>query len=367
MDPNTANNDNVNDKKEEEKDSEPRGTQLYYSPRILPDDDTSGDSKTDEDKSKKILKRFIHSIVREEKDKFHELLSKIDLNSTSSDNSWTPLIWAIQKDRTYFIQEMFETTQIIDFSKQIDKKMKRTVLHFAAEKGDIDLVQLLIQKDKQQQNDSDNTENIALDINAIDKEGSTPLFRAAKVGEAEIIKLLMDHGADPNITNRDEISPLLLASHRGYLDVVQVLLDKKETDPNLEDERGRTALMVACAEDRKSIVKRILKVENLELNSQDKQNFNWNCLMWCVYRKNESTLNILLDYDTKLRFNYFHEDLYGKNSIEQCVEKKLNKKVTAKLRAKYHAILFPELVQSELIVSLGVPLVVMSVLLVFTY
>lgn len=151
------------------------------------------------------------------------------------------------------------------------------------------------------------------------------------------------------------------------MDVVQVLLDNKSTDPNIEDERGRTALMVSCAEDRKSIVKRILKVENLELNSEDKQNFNWNCLMWCIYRKNEEILTILLNYDKNLRFNYFHEDLYGKNSLEQCVEKKLKKKVTAKLRSKYHAILFPQLVQSELIVSLSVPVVVLSVLLVFTY
>lgn len=210
MDQNNNNDINdvneVNDNKEEEKDSEPRGHQLYYSPRILPEDDASGDTKTNVEKSKKYMKRFIHSIVREEKDKFHELLPKIDINGNASENSWTPLIWAIQKDRTYFIEEMFKQTQIIDFSKQIDRKTKRTVLHFAAEKGNIDLVRSLIQKDRQQQTNGDNIEyikDIALDLDAVDRENSTALFRSAKVGEAQIVKLLMDHGADPNITNRD--------------------------------------------------------------------------------------------------------------------------------------------------------------------
>ena len=124
---------------------------------------------------------------------------------------------------------------------------------------------------------------------------------------------------------------------------------------------------VACAEDRKSVVKILLKSKNLHLNSMDIQNFNWNCLMWCVYRKNEEILSILLKYDNKLRFDYFHEDLYGKNSLEMCSEKKLNKKVEVKLRSKYHAVLFPKLLQSELIISLKIPIAVLGVLLVFTY
>ena len=200
MDQSNGHNNNNNDDNDNPKNA------LYYSPRILPDHDLTNNDDDDskQDKSDKYIERFIHSIVRQEKDKFNQLLSFIDLNTKSANNSWTPLIWAIQKDRIWAIKQMFNTTQIIDFSKQIDKKLKRTVLHFAAEKGDIPLVKLLIDKDKQQQNDFQNNQ-IKLDINARDREDSTALFRAAKVGEADIVKLLLQNGADPNIRNRDGI------------------------------------------------------------------------------------------------------------------------------------------------------------------
>ena len=69
-----------------------------------------------------------------------------------------------------------------------------TPLHFGAEKGDIDLFQLLLEQSTP-----------TLDINAVDRERCTALFRAAKVGDAKIVELLLRSNADPNITNTDGI------------------------------------------------------------------------------------------------------------------------------------------------------------------
>eukprot|EP01083_Nonionella_stella_P316258 1145815_1 len=328
---------------------------LYYSPRILPE--------TENDDQKAIIQRFIHSIVREEHDKFNELLPMIDLNESASNNKWSPIIWAIQKDRMWAIKQMFSSTHFIDFSKQIDRKLNRTLLHFAAEKGELELVSLILEKDKQQ----NQFETNKIDINATDREHSTALFRASKIGAPLIVELLLKHNADPNICNKDDISPLFIASHRGHSDVVKTLIHHEATDINLEDERGRTALMVACAEDRNRIVSLLLKCDNINLNATDLQNFNWNCLMWAIYRKNETILNLLLAHDKKYQIDYLHKNLYGKNSLEMSTEKRLNKKVIQRLRAKYHQLLFPKLIESELIVTLKIPAVVVGILLVFTY
>ena len=198
-----------NHNNEQENDSHSsKGTLLYYSPMILPEDLESNEDE------KRNMKRFIHSIVREETDKFKQLLPKIDLNGNHN-NGWTPIIWAIQKDRVSFLEEMlFKSGQIIDFSKQIDQKGQRTVLHFAAEKGDLELVNMILNKDKQQQNSPNitNKQKLKLKINATDREHSTALFRAAKVGEETIIKLLLQNGADPNITNRDGMTRIYIIS-----------------------------------------------------------------------------------------------------------------------------------------------------------
>ena len=178
--------------------TEQKGIDLWYSPRILPDDLDNDDPNDTKKQHEKVLKRFINSIVREEKEKFNELLDVVDLNGVGA--RWPPLIWAIQKNRLWAIHQIFATNRIIDFKKQIDHKGKRTVLHFAAERGNLELVTLFLAKDKKQQISANFH---SLDINAIDREHCTALFRAAKVGDEQVVEYLLKDGADPNITNND--------------------------------------------------------------------------------------------------------------------------------------------------------------------
>jgi len=74
--------------------------------------------------------------------------------------------------------------------------------------------------------------NKGVDINARDKEGKTPLHRAAEKGHAHVVCLLLQRAADV----RDELgrTPLHLAAENGHLDVVQALLERG-ADVNAED------------------------------------------------------------------------------------------------------------------------------------
>jgi ankyrin repeat protein len=61
----------------------------------------------------------------------------------------------------------------------------------------------------------------------------------------EAVKLLLEHQADPNITDKDEhFSALMYAASEGQLEVVKVLLDYK-ADPFLKDIDGDNALNFA--------------------------------------------------------------------------------------------------------------------------
>ena len=86
--------------------------------------------------------------------------------------------------------------------------------------------------------------NAGVDPNTRDNEHSSPaLMSASYHGHTEIVKLLLDKGADPNIQNEDGETALMKASEEGHTEIVKLLL-AKGADPNaLSIPLGETALM----------------------------------------------------------------------------------------------------------------------------
>jgi ankyrin repeat protein len=81
----------------------------------------------------------------------------------------------------------------------------------------------------------------------MDRCGSTPLYTAAVQGETEIVRLLLEAGADPNRESggQSEGTPLCAAASWGRTDVVWLLL-QHGADPNLA-ERADEVPMTALA------------------------------------------------------------------------------------------------------------------------
>ncbi len=123
-------------------------------------------------------------------------------------------------------------------------------------------------------------------VDRVNKIGRTPLSRAAEDGKTEIAKILLKHGADPNIKQamfglsplgvaihykRQDIveammisvktgsssSGLIIAAYEGDSEMVQKFLAKK-VDLNVQNEAGMTALMVAVDKGHADIVKILL-------------------------------------------------------------------------------------------------------------
>jgi len=66
------------------------------------------------------------------------------------------------------------------------------------------------------------------DPDAKNKEGNTPLHAAAYRGHIDVASLLLEHGADPCVTNKDGDIPLVTAQKRRAEDIY-VLLEKVST------------------------------------------------------------------------------------------------------------------------------------------
>jgi uncharacterized protein len=104
------------------------------------------------------------------------------------------------------------------------------------------------------------------------EDGATPFLRAAQSGDLVLMKLLLEHGADPKIATVWNVTPLMVASGIGWVegvtyewspqqtyDAVKLLLDLG-ADVNEQDTLDeRTALMGAAHKGRNDIVELLVQ------------------------------------------------------------------------------------------------------------
>jgi len=84
------------------------------------------------------------------------------------------------------------------------------------------------------------------DVNVQDKWGYTPLYWACLHGQTKAVRLLLSHGADVNIRDEGDRTPLHAACLSGCAPVIQALL-KGGVDVNAQDKYGDTPLHRATA------------------------------------------------------------------------------------------------------------------------
>src|SRR5450755_2273019 len=95
-------------------------------------------------------------------------------------------------------------------------------------------------------------------VNARSKQGATPLLIAAiDDGASEVVKLLLEAGADVKATDGSHSTVLLAAASANDLASVKLLL-QKGADVNARDDFGFTPLMNAAAEGNAEMVRMLL-------------------------------------------------------------------------------------------------------------
>jgi ankyrin repeat protein len=105
----------------------------------------------------------------------------------------------------------------------------------AIDRGDLAAVKALVEEG--------NPPDSAIDYGG---EPITPLYKAAGEGRTEIVKYLIEKGADVNFRGKEwGHTPLSEAAGRGFDDVIEVLL-KAGADPKVKDRNGYTAFAIAA-------------------------------------------------------------------------------------------------------------------------
>lgn len=182
------------------------------------------EAKTNDIKFKHLTYDIVKSLVR----------AGANVNTRTSGGR-TPLIRAIKNNNPV----MVETLLCFGANPNQEGKHKshltvigKRPLHYAAEFNQEDIVKLLLQ--------------YGADVNAKTSENDTPLHYACLLSKSnEVIKLLINHGADVNLYNETGISPIFNAIFFGNKEAVSILLDNNVDINGVNTINDLTPLIVA--------------------------------------------------------------------------------------------------------------------------
>ncbi len=178
------------------------------------------------------------------------VLENADINGQDQVGN-TPLHYAIKKWHVPCIEKLLkkgaDTTIKNNDGKTAFESASKPLLHFCAAYGLVKLLDLVLQE---------------VDHNILeerDSDGYTPLHYAAKKGDAECIKLLLDYGANINaqITVAGD-TPLFLSAENGHEECVDILL-KAKANPYLFDVEFCGPLAISIIKENYGCLELLLK------------------------------------------------------------------------------------------------------------
>lgn len=85
-------------------------------------------------------------------------------------------------------------------------------------------------------------------LNALNSHGDTPLHVAASIGNHEVLKRLLEAGADPSLENKKGMTPIMAAARKGSHPAIRTLL-KKDVLLGKTDKFGNSVLFYAVESD----------------------------------------------------------------------------------------------------------------------
>ncbi|XP_033738388.1 LOW QUALITY PROTEIN: KN motif and ankyrin repeat domain-containing protein 1-like [Pecten maximus] len=85
------------------------------------------------------------------------------------------------------------------------------------------------------------------------KDGQTALMLAVSQGRTEMVKLLLQNGANVNAQDNEGSTAMMVGCEHGYTEIVKLLMAQADYDPSLADNDGSTPLSISMEAGHKDI------------------------------------------------------------------------------------------------------------------
>jgi ankyrin repeat protein len=142
-------------------------------------------------------------------------------------------------------------------------------LHDAARDGDLEKVRALIDE--------------GAEIDARGENGETPLILAILGGHADVTELLIGLGADVMARNARGLTPLHAAAYSGSAELARLLLDHGAALEDTANVSGATPLMLAAEENHVAVAE-LLIARGADLSIPDRDGFTPLSQAWAKKR-----------------------------------------------------------------------------------
>jgi len=153
-------------------------------------------------------------------------------------------------------------------------------------------------------------------INEKSVQGYTPIHYASYRGNIEIIKYLVEYGADINVVNKKGLNVMHLASQGDRPNSLVYFKEYHNINIELRDGLGSTALHWATYTSSNSSLQFLLSFEGINVNAQDVEGYT--PLHLSVMAKKPSIIKKLLQYNADRTI----KDKKGRNPYDLANDKK---------------------------------------------
>ncbi|KAK8739131.1 hypothetical protein OTU49_003496 [Cherax quadricarinatus] len=221
---------------------------------------------------------------------------------------FTAMMLAAEKNHTEVVEVLVNAGSDVNHTS----RAMYTVVYLLAEKGALKTLKHVL--------------DLGAAPDVMTTTGMTPLLIGTWNGYPDVVKMLLEKGANPNVAMPDTLySPLYMSSKAGDVDMVRALLVAK-ADVDFQTSWGVTALIVATVWGRVRVVPILLQaLANPNIVEKD----GFTALHKAVYYRHAEIVKALLNHRALVNV----QDSFGRTPLHYCVVRRKGEWKTGSPRA----------------------------------